>query len=109
MSLLLGDVLGRLTDFRWHPTSKPDRANSVRPRRGVLLPSSSESLLVQKIRQTNYRWPESAMNVGNLSTRQTAHEDLIAITYGPSCPEDYAPLFVSPPTAANRLPGYGFS
>jgi hypothetical protein len=48
------------------------------------------------------------MNVGNLSTHQTAHEDLIAIAYGASCPEDCAPLFVPPPTAANRLSGYGF-
>src|ERR1700693_2508967 len=38
MSLFLGDVLGRLTDFRWNPTWERDRANSVSPRRRVLLP-----------------------------------------------------------------------
>jgi hypothetical protein len=94
MSLLFGDVLGRLTHFRWNPTRKRDRANSVGPRRGVLPLQSSESLLVQRTSQANYRWPESAMNVGNLSTHQTAHENFIAIAYGASCPEDCAPLFV---------------
>lgn len=40
--------------------------------------------LVQRIRDTNDGWPESAMNVGNLSAHQTANEDLIAIAYGAS-------------------------
>jgi len=48
------------------------------------------------------------MDVGNLSAQQTAHEDLIAISYGVRCPEDCAPLLVSPPTAVYRLAGYGF-
>jgi hypothetical protein len=47
-------------------------------------PVSSESLLAQSIRDTNDVWPESAMNVGNLSAHQTANEDLIAIAYGAS-------------------------
>src|ERR1700730_18352465 len=108
MGLRFGDVLGRLTDFRWNPTWKRDRANSVRPRRRVFLLYSGESLFVQRICQPTYRWPESAMDVGNLSAHQTAHEDLIAIAYGASCPEDCAPLLVSPPTAVHRLAGYGF-
>jgi hypothetical protein len=46
------------------------------------------------------------MNIGNLSACQTAHQDLITIAYGASCPEDFAPLSVSPPIAVYPLAGY---
>jgi hypothetical protein len=108
MGLLFGEVPGRPTDFRRDPAWKRDRANPVRPRRCVFLPYSGESLLVQRICQPNNRRPESAMDVGNLSAHQTAHEDLIAISHGAGCPEDCASLLVSPPTAGYRLAGYGF-
>ena len=48
------------------------------------------------------------MDVSNLSTHQTAHQNLIAIAYGASCLEDCPPLLVSPPTAVYPLADYGF-
>jgi len=48
------------------------------------------------------------MNVGNLSVYQAAHENLIAIADGASCPEDCARLLVSQPAAVYPLAGYGY-
>jgi len=48
------------------------------------------------------------MNVSNLSTHQTAHQNLIAIAYGASRLEDCSPLLMSPPTPVQPLADYGF-
>src|SRR5260370_20100592 len=44
--LFFGEILGRMADFRWHPSWKWDSTNSVRARRQMVLLHGSEGLLV---------------------------------------------------------------
>jgi hypothetical protein len=95
-------------DVGWYPPWEGDRINFVCPRGHVLLVYCGQAVLVEQLRQPHYCCPESPMNVGNLPFDQAAHKNLIAITHRTGRPEYWPSLFVSPPTAADRLSGYGF-
>lgn len=60
-----------------------------------------EMLLGKVLRRTNERWPEAAVDEGDLAVDETADEDILSLANCPCELEDLVAPRMRPPTPAN--------
>lgn len=85
------DDLGR------HPLREGDFLDDVAPGGGVFFVDLGEVPPGEASRRTNERWPEPAVNEGDLAVDEAANEDVLAPADGPSELEDLVTSRMGPP------------